>query len=75
MKLKEEMMVMVLYLLFEQQSFLLSRKHLVVTWTWKNEEEEMKMLILTIAKLDFLVAAIDQQLVSLHCLVVMVVIS
>jgi hypothetical protein len=46
-----------------------------VTWTWKNEEEEMKMLILTIAKLDFLVAAIDQQLVSLHCLVVMVVIS
>jgi hypothetical protein len=45
-----------------------------MTWTWKKKGE-MKMLILRIAKLDFLMAAIDQLLLSLQCLVVMVVIS
>jgi hypothetical protein len=38
-------------------------------------EEEMKTSILMIAKLDFLMTAIDRLLLSLQCLVVMVVIS
>jgi hypothetical protein len=45
-----------------------------MTGTWKNEEEETSILM--IAKLDFLMTVIDQQmLLSLQCLMVMVVIS